>query len=269
MIIYGETNNFGYNLQPITAKPSPPTRHMKIILLFLSLIWVPHSFAQIRVTSLDNHTVPQNIRYAGKLVRAVRWADQTGDQIVILSDTSPYPTKDTVEEGNDEEIFASHFQISGDHSILTWRVCDFEKACDLDMDFYFVNDAFAVTDLNQEGKAEVWIMYRNSCHGDVSPVPMKIIMYEDGHKYAVRGTTRVRVSATDFMGGGPINSTMLSEGALRSSGNMLPNSGKPTKWRPEIINPPQKKIDMRMTARKAWMPEGRTRFIPPGVIYLE
>ena len=30
---------------------------------------------------------------------------------------------------------------------------------------------------------------------------MKIIMYQDNKKFAVRGTTKVKVSATDYMGG--------------------------------------------------------------------
>jgi len=58
-----------------------------------------------------------------------------------------------------------------------------------------------VTDLNKDGKAEVWVMYKVSCQGDVSPIPMKIIMYQDNKKFALRGTTRVKVSATDYMGG--------------------------------------------------------------------
>jgi hypothetical protein len=69
------------------------------------------------------------------------------------------------------------------------------------MDLYFVDKTFAVTDLNKDGKAEVWIMYKNSCHGDVSPVAMKIIMYQDNKKFAVHGITRVPVSATEYAGG--------------------------------------------------------------------
>jgi hypothetical protein len=69
------------------------------------------------------------------------------------------------------------------------------------MDLYFVDKTFAVPDLNKDGKAEVWIMYKNSCHGDVSPVAMKIIMYQDNKKFAVHGITRVPVSATEYAGG--------------------------------------------------------------------
>jgi hypothetical protein len=44
-------------------------------------------------------------------------------------------------------------------------------------------------------------MYKNSCHGDVSPVPTKIIMYEGIKKYALRGESRVQVSEKDYVGG--------------------------------------------------------------------
>jgi hypothetical protein len=41
-------------------------------------------------------------------------------------------------------------------------------------------------------------MYKVSCQGDVSPVPMKIIMYQDNKKFAVRGTARVPSIGGDF-----------------------------------------------------------------------
>ncbi|MES2328006.1 MAG: hypothetical protein V4539_00295 [Bacteroidota bacterium] len=58
-----------------------------------------------------------------------------------------------------------------------------------------------MTDLNKDGKAEVWIAYKVSCQGDVSPVTMKIIMYQDNKKFALRGATRVKVSASEYRGG--------------------------------------------------------------------
>ena len=61
--------------------------------------------------------------------------------------------------------------------------------------------SFAVTDLNKDGKAEVWLMYTTACTGDVSPPDMKIIMHEGVKKYAVRGTKKVKVSNKDFEGG--------------------------------------------------------------------
>jgi hypothetical protein len=168
-----------------------PTK-MKIFGLFLSLILTQTCLAQLKVTKLDKSSISNNIWYNGNITQAVRWTDSTGDNIVILTETDKTQSKNN--EGSDAALYAYHFQVSGDSIKQTWRVYDYVKECPVDMFLYFVDKTFAVTDLNKNGKAEVWIMYKVSCQGDVSPVPMKIIMYEDNKKFAVRGTTRVPAS---------------------------------------------------------------------------
>ena len=175
---------------------------MKIIGLFLSFILTQTCLAQFKVTKLDKNTIPKSIHYIGDIVQAVRWTDKTGDNIVILSDLGPNPNKNAPDDDySDEALYAYHYLVSGDSSKMTWKVSDYVKQCNVDMFIYFIDKAFAITDLNQDGKAEVWIMYKFSCQGDVSPIPMKIIMYQDGKKFAVRGTTKVQVSGTEYMGG--------------------------------------------------------------------
>ena len=44
-------------------------------------------------------------------------------------------------------------------------------------------------------------VYKKIGRGDVSPVEMKIIMYEGNRKFAMRGHQKIKVSATDYMGG--------------------------------------------------------------------
>jgi hypothetical protein len=173
---------------------------MKILRLLLSLILTQTCLAQFELTKLDKNSVPKNIRYNGNIVHAVRWTDNTGDNIVILTATDKTPSKGPV-GGRDAALYAYHYLVSGDSIKQTWKVYDYVEDCDVDIDLYFVDKAFGVTDLNKDGKAEVWIMYKNSCHGDVSPVPMKIVMYQDNKKFAVRGTTKVPVSANEYDGG--------------------------------------------------------------------
>jgi len=173
---------------------------MKTLGLLLFLISTETSLAQFNVTKLDKKSVPQNIQYNGNIVQTVRWTDNTGDNIVILTATDKTPSKGPV-GGRDAALYAYHYLVSGDSIKQTWKVYDYVKDCDVDIDLYFVDDAFAVTDLNKDGKAEVWIMYKNSCRGDLSPAAMKIIMYQDNKKFAVRGTSKVPVSATEYAGG--------------------------------------------------------------------
>jgi len=156
--------------------------------------------AQFKVTKLDKNSVPKNIQYNGNIVQAVGWTDNTGDNIVILTATDKTPSKGPL-DGRDAALYAYHYLVSGDSIKQTWKVYDYVKDCPVDIDLYFVDKTFAVTDLNKDGKAEVWIMYKNSCRGDVSPAPMKIIMYQDDKKFAVRGTNKVQHSANQYDGG--------------------------------------------------------------------
>ena len=175
---------------------------MKILGFLLSLFLTQACLAQFNLTKLDKSFIPKSVQYTGKIVQAVRWTDNTGDNIVILTKTDKTQSKNAHDDSySDGALYAYHYLVSGDSTKQTWKVSDYVKECPVDMFLYFVDKTFAVTDLNKDGKAEMWIMYKVSCQGDVSPVPMKIIMYQDNKKFALRGTTRVEPSPNRFMGG--------------------------------------------------------------------
>ena len=174
---------------------------MKTFGLLLSLFLTHTCFGQFNLSKLDKNSIPTGIRYKGNVEQAVRWTDKTGDNIVILTKEIPRSINAPDDDFSDGALHAYHYLISGDSIRHTWSVFDYVKTCDVDMFLYFIDKTFTITDLNKDGKAEVWIMYKVSCQGDVGPVPMKIIMYQDNKKFAVRGTTRVKVSATEYVGG--------------------------------------------------------------------
>ena len=71
----------------------------------------------------------------------------------------------------------------------------------MDIEANFIQNTFQVTDLNKDGVGEVWLMYIVACRSDVSPADMKIIMYQNGQKFAMRGQTKVEPSKGSFIGG--------------------------------------------------------------------
>lgn len=175
---------------------------MKVFVLLLFLILTNNCLAQFKLTKLDKKSISKSIHYTGNFKQAVRWTDNIGDNIVILTVTDKTQSKNAPDDGySDGALYAYHYLVSGDSIKQTWIVYDYVKECPVDMFLDFVDKTFAVTDLNKDGKSEVWIMYKVSCQGDVSPIPMKIVMYQDNKKFAVRGTTRTKVSATDYIGG--------------------------------------------------------------------
>jgi hypothetical protein len=61
----------------------------------------------------------------------------------------------------------------------------------------FVKNTFKINDLDHNGIAEIWLMYKIVCHGDVSPCEMKIIIYEEKQKIAMRGENKVQIGIGD------------------------------------------------------------------------
>lgn len=181
---------------------NPQHSIMKTLILLILIFCSQHSFAQFNLTTLDKNTIPHGIKYTGHIVNAVRWTDSLGDNIVITTETGPYASKNATEDGySDAALYAYHYLAQQDSFKLTWKVYDFTKDCPVDIKADYIKKTFAVTDLNNDGKAEVWLMYKTICHGDVSPSNMKIIMYESNRKYAIRGTNRVKASETETEGG--------------------------------------------------------------------
>ena len=160
------------------------------------------SFGQVNIIRLDSSSLPKQIKYIGHIINAVKWTDNNGAHYVITTETGKIESKTKEDEGLfDAFLYAYHYIVENGSTKLVWKIYDFNKECGLDLDFYFNPKMFAVTDLDKNGIAEVWIMYKNSCHGDVSPVPTKIIMYEGTKKYVLRGESRVKVSQSTYVGG--------------------------------------------------------------------
>lgn len=163
----------------------------------------------LTVEKIDSTQFPASIKYEGFIKNAVRWKDKLGDNIVITTETGYHINKKfehEFEDSSDAELCAYHFIVSGNEAKQVWRVYDYISDCPVDIVASFVKNTFQVTDLNNNGFAEIWLMYKTTCHGDVSPCDMKIIMYEGNQKYAMRGESRVQVGILDngekqFLGG--------------------------------------------------------------------
>ena len=82
-----------------------------------------------------------------------------------------------------------------------WEAKDFVNDCEFDLSLDVSWAQATVTDLDNDGVGEFAFTYVLGCRSDVSPLTMKLLMYEGSSKYALRGTNRVRVSDKDFEGG--------------------------------------------------------------------
>jgi hypothetical protein len=158
-------------------------------LFLLALLLCGHpALAQFNVVKLDKNTLPAGLKYVGQVANAVQWTDALGENIVIITETGEKPGMSG--DSRDAELYAYHYLLRGDSRTLTWKLFDYVKGCPVDIKASFIRSGFAVTDLDKDNIAEVWLMYNTACRGDVSPANMKVIVYEGVRKYAMRGRNK-------------------------------------------------------------------------------
>jgi hypothetical protein len=154
------------------------------------------------LTRLDVKNLPKGIYHTGKPTNAVRWTDRQGDNIVITTETGIYDAKKSMtEDGRSADLYAQHYLVKKGVAEPGWKIHDYIRDCPVDVQVNFIRNSFHVTDLDKDGTAEVWTMYKKACHGDMSPCDMRIIMYEGKQKYVVRGENKVKISEHETYGG--------------------------------------------------------------------
>ena len=179
-------------------------QYMKFMSLLILLFAGQTTMAQFSVIKLNKRSIPATIKYKGDIVNSVRFTDSEGEHLVIATETGITDTKGDSESGNgrDAALYAYQYTVKANNSLqLNWQMVDFVKDCQVDLEAIYIPGTFAVTDLDRNGKAEVWLMYKTLCAGDISPGEMKIIMHEGGNKYAIRGQNKVKVGPGDYDGG--------------------------------------------------------------------
>lgn len=136
--------------------------------------------------------IPDEIKYKGDYQMSASWVDENGKNLVFITLTDEFPTANSDgDEFIDKEIYAYLYLMNNDSPEKVWEVKDFIRECPVDIRLDYIPRTLSITDLDENGIAEVAFMYVLSCKGDVSPDDVKLIMYEGKNKYAIRGTNIV------------------------------------------------------------------------------
>lgn len=194
--------------------------YSKIILVFCFIAFfnLPAQ-SQLKVKEIENSELPTDIQYEGNVIQILKWKDQLGDNLSMITTSGIYYTAGDYEdsENANSKLYGYHFIIRNDSVFQNWKVYDFVVDCGLDIGSFFIPNTFQVTDLDQNGIAEIWMVYQQTCRSDVSPLEMKIIMYEGKKKYALRGENKISMGLEDdntetFYGGEYSISSNFSNG---------------------------------------------------------
>ncbi len=112
------------------------------------------------------------------------------------------PVKET-DSGKSQRLTAVHELRATQKAAWTkvWDAKDFENDCPFDLSVQFDAKDLLVSDVDGNGVSEIAFAYQLGCRSDVSPLTMKLLVYEGPTKYALRGTSKTRTGEKEFMGG--------------------------------------------------------------------
>ncbi len=163
-------------------------------------IWDRENSSQsITIDTLYYDEIPKYLDFRGSVVEALKWKDNDGEHILIQTVTGHFVWKD-YEKGSTDymlqdkaEIYAYLFtQKKGEKKYRkTWKIYDYNECFGVDWFAGFIPKATTITDIDNDGIAEISIPYVLICRGGMDPGTMKIILYEGNTKYAMRGSTMI------------------------------------------------------------------------------
>lgn len=159
------------------------------------------------IQKLNEKEIPANCNYKGKLKVGFTWKDKLGENVFIASESGEIGSESFNEEigeyiyYKEANVYAYHYVVSGSEVKLIRELHDFESKCEFDVNANFLPSTIQVTDLDSDNFGEVWMMYRTYCLSDVSPSDLKIIMFQNGQKYALRGESQIDWGDGTFYGG--------------------------------------------------------------------
>jgi len=172
--------------------------------LFLGALLAINPVHAANPTSVGARELPTGIDFEGNLVAARRWEDGQGTNYLLLTRTPDIREPGLSEWGGtmySARLYGYHYRQQDGGFELLRRITDFVMKCDADLTVAHIPASIAITDLDGDGLSEVTFLYEMNCTSDVSPLTLKLMMLEDGEKYAIRGTSIVGIGGGRQIGG--------------------------------------------------------------------
>lgn len=169
-----------------------------------------NSSPSITIDTLRYDDIPKYLDFKGTVVEALQWKDKLGSHILLQTVTGHFLRKEfndnnkkdfTLEDKSELYCYLFTKTDTDLEYKRKWRIYDFNDCFGVDWFTGFIPSATTITDINNNGIAEVTIPYVIICRGGMDPGSMKIISYEDTTKYVLRGSTMLMCDSKTPYGG--------------------------------------------------------------------
>ena len=169
-----------------------------------------NSSSTIQIDTLSYDDIPKYLDFKGTVVEALQWKDKLGSHLLIQTVTGHFNRKEyedknkkdyTIQDKSELYCYLFTKTASDNEFKRKWRIYDYNDCFGVDWFTGFIPSATTITDINNNGIAEITIPYVIICRGGMDPGAMKIILYEDTTKYVLRGNTMLMCESKNPYGG--------------------------------------------------------------------
>lgn len=132
--------------------------------------------------------LPERVKASGTVIRTIAWSDANGDNLAVFSSTTTTKTNKDI-SATTKSLFVDVFSGKNGKLKKVRNVREVVSSCTADITNDFFETSVSVTDLDQNGVAELTFGYRSACRNDVSPAAMKVLVLEGSKQYTLSGYT--------------------------------------------------------------------------------
>lgn len=192
-------------------------KHMRFKVFSLCMVFSLAIYAQQNLKELTVSQIPVEMKIKGNFVSAVSYSDSIGINYIIQTETKLFTPKSAIEAAKKYELInvggridtirnieadyrikglnVYHYFQKGDSVSLLWKHLDKITDCSYkNIKAEYLTKPL-VTDLDNNGKCEVWLLYQLGCREseDVG-LGMKLVMYKGKDSYVVRGIRQTKLA---------------------------------------------------------------------------
>ncbi len=151
--------------------------------------------AEVRELEYVAQELPAGLPRPSEDQGGLRWQDGQGEFVLVLGlERAVEPaSEETPMEHETVKLSAVCYPImpGGEPSRELWTWMNELAPCPLDLTALFEPAATLLTDLDQDGVAEVSFLTRTACRADLSPAKLEIHLHEGDQAYVLEGTTGI------------------------------------------------------------------------------
>lgn len=164
---------------------------LTLYFVFIFLFGCSGQDKRVNFIKISPESLPEEIDYKGKVKLSVKWNDKNGKNIMIVTefDSGKFFTPSWK-----SKLFAWQYIISNENVKMVWDIWDF--APKLYYKLRLIDTTFDLTDLNNDGYYEPSFIYNKVSDG-LEPKILKLMMFNKGEKFAIRGVMPRQKSAKD------------------------------------------------------------------------